>query len=158
VSIDNPSAGALNQRGPEAGLRSASPRKDANRLNREPARPQFSAGMRMVVTLVLIACFSGMLLATYQYVSNRRTTVQSSAQSDAVAGSEARALTDVNLRMDSSLAGPVVGVVERGSLVKILSVKNNSYEVMILEHGRPKEDPSSQDRGWMNKRFLKFDE
>jgi hypothetical protein len=29
--------------------------------------------------------------------------------------------------------------------------------VQIMEHARPKTDPYSSDRGWINKRYVKFD-
>jgi hypothetical protein len=30
-------------------------------------------------------------------------------------------------------------------------------EVLVVEHARPKSDPYSSDRGWVNKRYIKFD-
>ena len=65
--------------------------------------------------------------------------------------------TDVNLRPDASAANPAIGLAEYGSRVRILSVNDNWYEVQVLEHGRTKSDPFSSDRGWINKRFVKFD-
>jgi hypothetical protein len=50
-----------------------------------------------------------------------------------------------------------VGIAEVGSKIKVLSASNNWYEIQILEHGRAKSDPFSADRGWINKRFVKFD-
>jgi len=29
--------------------------------------------------------------------------------------------------------------------------------VQVLQHARTKDDPNSADRGWVNRRFLKFD-
>jgi hypothetical protein len=46
---------------------------------------------------------------------------------------------------------------ENGSRVKILSTSSNWYEVQVLEHGRAKTDPYSSDRGWINKKFVRFD-
>jgi hypothetical protein len=46
---------------------------------------------------------------------------------------------------------------ENGSRVKILAAEENWFEVQVLEHGRPKADPFTSDRGWINKRFVRFD-
>jgi hypothetical protein len=62
-------------------------------------------------------------------------------------------------------AGPnkdtdAIGLAEIGSHVKILSISSsngNWCEVQVIQHGRAKKDPSSQDRGWMNRTFLNFD-
>lgn len=43
-----------------------------------------------------------------------------------------------------------MGLAERGSVVRVLDARNNWLEVVIVEHGRPKEDPASLDRGWVN--------
>jgi hypothetical protein len=72
-------------------------------------------------------------------------------------GREGVARTDVNLRPDPSMSNAPVGMVEFGSRVRVLSVNNSWYEVQVLQHGREKDDPSSSDRGWINRRFIKFD-
>jgi len=41
--------------------------------------------------------------------------------------------------------------------VRILSENNNWCQVDILEHARPKADPSFLDRGWVNRKYLRFD-
>jgi hypothetical protein len=74
-----------------------------------------------------------------------------------VIGREGVTTTDVNLRSDASSANPPVGVAENGSRVKILSTTDNWYEVQVLQHGRPKASPFTSDRGWINKKFVKFD-
>ena len=67
------------------------------------------------------------------------------------------ATTDVNLRGNAGTDKPPIGLVENGSRVRVLSVDNNWYEVQVLQHGRPKADPYTADRGWVNKKFLKLD-
>ena len=46
---------------------------------------------------------------------------------------------------------------ENGSRVKILASDENWYEIQVLEHGRPNTNPFTADRGWINKKFVKFD-
>jgi uncharacterized protein YraI len=74
-----------------------------------------------------------------------------------VIGREGVTTTDVNLRPDASSAKPPVGLAENGSRVKILAAEENWFEVQVLEHGRPKGDPFTSDRGWVHKRFVRFD-
>ena len=100
-----------------------------------------------------------MLLATHKYVTSRwNPFVGISKLGDIfVIGREGVTTTDVNLRSDASTANPPVGVAENGSRIKILASDENWYEIQVLEHGRPKTNPFTADRGWINKKFVKFD-
>jgi uncharacterized protein YraI len=99
-----------------------------------------------------------MLLATHKYVTSHwNPFVGLPLLSDVfVIGREGVTTTDVNLRPDASSNNPPIGVAEAGSRVKILATGDNWYEVQVLEHGRAKSDPFTSDRGWINKRFVKF--
>ncbi|MEP6740917.1 MAG: serine/threonine protein kinase [bacterium] len=112
-----------------------------------------------IVAMVLIAAFSFMLLATHKYVTSHwNPFVELPAMGDLfVIGREGVTTTDVNLRSDASTANPAVGVAESGSRVKILATTDNWYEVQVLQHGRPKASPFTSDRGWINKKFVRFD-
>jgi serine/threonine protein kinase len=112
-----------------------------------------------IVAAVLIVAFSIMLLATHKYVTSHwNPFVNLPAMGDLfVIGREGVTTTDVNLRSDASMANPPVGVAENGSRVKILSTTDNWYEVQVLQHGRPKASPFTSDRGWINKKFVRFD-
>lgn len=112
-----------------------------------------------VVGLVLVLCFAGLLVATGAYVRswiNRRATIQTTTTPDI--GRYALTTRDVNLRGSPNSKSDKVGLAESGSRVKVLSVSsnNNWCEVEVVQHSRPK-DPSSADRGWVNREFLKFD-
>ena len=74
-----------------------------------------------------------------------------------VVGREGVTTTDVKLRPEANASKPEIGLAENGSKVKVLSVNNNWFEVEIIQHGRPKVDPYSSDRGWLNKRYVEFD-
>ncbi|HKO36381.1 MAG TPA: serine/threonine protein kinase [Pyrinomonadaceae bacterium] len=124
----------------------------------EPA-PKRSTRLRAIlVSVVLIIAFAGMLLATRNYIRNR--WVQQQTQQTGPIGREALTTTDLNLRAGPSSANDRVGVAAAGSRVKVLSISGtnaNWCEVQVLEHSRPKTEPSSQDRGWVNRQYLKFE-
>jgi serine/threonine protein kinase len=119
--------------------------------------------VRWVVAFVIILIFAGLLLATHTYIRSRWANSSHSnnaAQNNPPVSDvnrEGVARTDVNLRPDPSMNNAPVGMVETGSRIKVLSVNNSWYEVQVLQHGREKEDPSSSDRGWINRRFIKFE-
>jgi hypothetical protein len=124
-----------------------------------PARKSSNRLRAIIVSVILIVAFAGMLLATRNYIRNRWAQSQP-PQVTSMVGREAVTTTDVNLRAGPSSANDRVGLAETGSRVKVLSISSTSaswYEVQVLEHGRPKTDPSSLDRGWLNKQYLKFE-
>jgi serine/threonine protein kinase len=114
---------------------------------------------RALVALGLILAFSGMLLATHKYVTTRWNPLAPIAQDvePVMIGKQGVTTTDVNLRPVANVSNVPIGLAESGSRVKVLSADNNWYEVQIVEHARPKTDPYSSDRGWINKRYVKFD-
>ena len=131
------------------------------KIRRLPAESVLPASRkrRALVALGLILAFSGMLLATHKYVTTRWNPVASVAQNvePVMIGKQGVTTTDVNLRPVANVSNVPIGLAESGSKVKVLSADNNWYEVQVVEHGRPKTDPYSSDRGWINKRYVKFD-
>ena len=115
-------------------------------------------GSRALVALALILAFSGMLLATHKYVTSHWNPLATIPQlgETFIIGREGVTTTDVNLRQEASTANAPIGIAEVGSRVKVLGTDTNWYEIQVLEHGRPKSDPYSSDRGWINKKFVKF--
>ena len=114
---------------------------------------------RALVAVGLILAFSGMLLATHKYVTTRWNPLAPVSQpvDPVIIGRQGITTTDVNLRPVANIANTPIGLAETGSKVKILSADNNWCEVQVVEHGRPKIDPYSSDRGWINRRYIKFD-
>ncbi|HEY6045183.1 MAG TPA: serine/threonine protein kinase [Pyrinomonadaceae bacterium] len=110
-----------------------------------------------LVGVILILAFAGMLLATRNYIRTR--WAQQNVQQNSIVGQEAVTTTDLNLRAGPSSANDQVGLAEAGSRVRVLNIGANTNwcEVQVLQHGRPKDDPSSLDKGWVNKKYLKFD-
>jgi serine/threonine protein kinase len=133
------------------------------RNGKSRAHPRAPVGPRrarpFVVAAALILGFTGMLLATHKYATSHwNPFVGISRLGDVfVIGREGVTTTDVNLRSDASTSNPPVGVAENGSRVRILAANDNWYEIQVLEHGRPKTNPFTADRGWINKKFVKFD-
>lgn len=126
-----------------------------------PRRPTPTSNRprRFLVALILILSFSGMLLATHKYVTSNWNPLLKIPQFESafVVGREGVTTTDVNLRADPSSTNTAIGLAEFGSRVKVLAVNNNWYEVQVTQHGRPKTDQFTSDRGWLNKRFVKLD-
>jgi hypothetical protein len=129
--------------------------------SRASGKPWMGPRLRaLVVSAVLLLAFSGMLYATYRYVNNRRAA-PSGAQparpgsQAASVGREFQTTTDVNLRGGPSSRFPKVGLAEGGSRVRVVGSSGGWYEVEVLQHARPKQDPASADRGWLNGTFLK---
>ena len=114
---------------------------------------------RFLVALLLIFSFSGMLLATHKYVTSQWNPLRRIAGLPEVfvAGREGVTTTDVNLRAGPSSSNQTIGLAEIGSRIKLLKEYNNWYEVHVVTHGRAKNDQFSSDRGWISKRFVKFD-
>lgn len=114
---------------------------------------------RALVAAGLILAFSGMLLATHKYVTSQWNPLAEIARitEPALIGREGFTTTDVNLRPVANVSQDPIGLAESGSKVKVLSADNNWYEVQVMEHARPKLDPYSADRGWINKRYVRFD-
>lgn len=125
-----------------------------------PRRPVTTRRARpFVVAAILIFGFSGMLLATHKYITSRWNPFVGISQlrDIFVIGREGVTTADVNLRPDASTSNPSIGVAEKNSRVKISAAEGNWYEIQVLEHGRPKANPFTADRGWVNKQFVKFD-
>src|SRR4029077_7000626 len=112
-----------------------------------------------LVAAILILGFVGMLLAKQKYVTSHwNRCFGLPVLSDVfVIGREGVTTTDVNLRSDASVANAPIGLAEAGSGVKVFVPGDNRYEVQVVQHGRPKTDPFTSDKGWINKKFVKFD-
>jgi serine/threonine protein kinase len=123
------------------------------------AKPK-SRARAFLVSLILVLAFAGLLAATGAYVRSRinrpngQTTL---TPTTTIVGQEAVTTTDLNLRSDPSIGNDPVGLAESGSRVRVLNINANWCEVQVVQHSRTKEDPTSADRGWVNKKYLKFD-
>jgi serine/threonine protein kinase len=118
-----------------------------------------SRGKRFLVAALLVVLFSGMLLATHRYVTSRWNPLAEipALSNTFVLGKEGITTRDLNLRADPSAENQPIGLAEIGSRVRVLAVNSNWYEIQVLQHSRPKIDQYTADRGWVNKKYLKFD-
>src|ERR1700754_782473 len=114
---------------------------------------------RALVAVGLILAFSGMLLATHKYVTSQWNPLSEIRRitEPPLIGREGFTTTDVNLRPVANVSQDPIGLAESGSKVKVLSADSNWYEVQVMDHSRSKTDPYSSDRGWINKRYVRFD-
>jgi serine/threonine protein kinase len=111
-----------------------------------------------VVGLVLVLCFAGLLVATGAYVRSWiKARAADQTTTTGVVGHDALTTTDLNLRDGPNVTNDQIGLAEAGSKVRVLNVNNNWCEVQVVQHARPKDVPDSADRGWVNKKYLKFD-
>lgn len=135
--------------------------KHRNGYPRRPyeEKPVAGRSKRFLVAATLIVLFSGMLLATHRYVTSRWNPLANiPALSDTfVVGREGITTTDLNLRPNPGADNQPIGLAENGSRVKVLAIDSNWYEVQVLQHARPKTDQFTSDRGWVNKKYLRFD-
>ena len=124
----------------------------------QPSVLPASRKRRALVALGLILAFSGMLLATHKYVTTHWNPLSTVVQNVEPIGRQGVTTTDVNLRPVASSANNMpIGLAESGSKVKVLNADPNWFEVQVVEHGRPKTDPYSSDRGWIRRIYVKFD-
>lgn len=110
-----------------------------------------------LVASIIITAFALMLLATHRYVVRAlwpRGASSASNSSSSPLGREFVTITDVNLRRGPGTGNEPIGLAEAGSRVRVVGVKSNWYEVVVTQHGRPKEDSSTADQGWLNKAYL----
>jgi uncharacterized protein YraI len=65
--------------------------------------------------------------------------------------------TDVNLRPDPSPNNDPIGVVTKGSRIRVLQKQNNWLQVEIVETARPGDDKPTASRGWLNGKYIDMD-
>ncbi len=109
---------------------------------------------KLIFTVIFIAIFSGALFGTHTYLRSRGILPEIRNPFSTQTGI---AIQDVNIRPTAGTEQEKVGLLTKGSRVKIYNSKENWVEVGIIEHGRPKEDANSAERGWVNKRYIDID-
>lgn len=116
---------------------------------------------KVVVRILAVIIITVMLLVVSHHLLNwwRALPVQESTQKSndsSLTGKEATTSTDVNIRSGPAAHERKIGLAERASRVRILSsnAENTWCEIEVLQHGRPKKEPNSADRGWVNKKYL----
>ncbi len=110
---------------------------------------------KTAIFTLLISLFAGGLFATQNYLRHGRIfpTVQ-----NPFASREGIANNDVNIRKEGDVDSDKIGLVPRGSRVRIVNSKDNWLEIAIIERTRQKDDPDEKEQGWVNRRYINIQE
>lgn len=136
----------------EINLETAPYQEDQAQIQKKPKRKFFK---RIAIFAVFLMLFAGALFATQYYIRNGKffPTITNVFQTQT-----GTATVDVNLRSQpTSAEDNRIGVVTKDSRVKILSEKDNWYEVEIIENGRPPINPDDATRGWVFGKYVNVD-
>ena len=118
-------------------------------------KPKRSFLKRAAVFLLALFIFAGALFATQNYLRTGRIFPQIGNFLGKPVGI---ANSDVNIRKDADVDSPRIGLVPRGSRVKVVNSKDNWLEIDIIELGRAKENASDSEHGWVNGRYISIQE
>jgi Serine/threonine protein kinase len=100
---------------------------------------------------LFLTIFAGALFLTQNYL---RTGYVFPSLDNPFGYPTGTALTDVNLRPSAGVDGAPIGLVPKNSRVRIVNSKDNWYEIDVIEFGRPKENQTDAEHGWVNKRYI----
>lgn len=101
--------------------------------------------------LLFLSIFAAALFATQNYLRYGRifpTINNPLVKPEGVANS------DVNIRADSGTDNDIIGLVPKGSRVRILDSKENWYKIEVTDWSRPKNNPDDKEQGWVNGRYI----
>ncbi len=110
---------------------------------------------KSAIFLISLTLFAAALFATQYYLRNGRFFPQ--IQNPLVKPLGV-ANTDVNIRVDGDADSAKIGLVPKGSKVRILNTKENWSEVEIIELSRPKDSPTDADKGWVYRKYITIQE
>ena len=126
---------------------------DVVKLARKTRRRSFIR--RASIFLILITTFAFALFTTQNYLRNGRIFPKTL---NPFASTLGIAVSDVNLRVSNDVDSQRLGLVPKGSRVKIVSSKDNWLEIDIIEISRPKENPTDADHGWVHRKYIDIQE
>ena len=156
ASISAPIAD-LNHAGPTRVSARTSPYIDRSTREAKPAvqaQPVKKWRVRRFITFAIcIVIFTGLLYGTASYMRGKLTLPIFAAKQQT-----ATANTDIYLRPDASTNNDPVGLVTKNSKVKIITAKDNWYQVDIVEQGRPRQAANNVTRGWLNGKYIDIDQ
>ncbi len=120
-----------------------------------PPLPNRSFVKSAAIFLILLVIFAGALFATQNYLRNGRIFPKIA---NPFVQTEGVASNDVNIRKIGDADSPKIGIVRKGSRVKIVNQKDDWYEIELIELSRPKDNPNDADRGWVNGKYISIQE
>jgi serine/threonine protein kinase len=117
-------------------------------------KPKRRRAVRLAAYVFIILAFAGVLFATRYYLRGRGMLPSIFNTTPKPVGA---ASSDVNLRSDANPDSQKIGLVPKGSRVRIVNSKDNWYEIDIIEYSRTKETQSDADHGWVSKKYIDVD-
>lgn len=105
--------------------------------------------------LTFLIIFAGALFITQNYL---RTGKILPTISNPFVKPEGTVLIDVNLRSTAGVDNPPIGLVPKGSRVRIVNTNENWAEVDIIQFSRDKVNPTDAEHGWVNRRYIDVQE
>ncbi len=120
-----------------------------------PLKKKKSFFKRVAIFLLFLTVFAGALFATHNFLRSRGIIPNIS---NPFSKPEGIAVSDVNIRPVAGVDQEPVGLVPKGSRVKIISTKDNWLEIDIIEYSRPKDKPEFVDKGWVNRKYIDIQE
>lgn len=106
---------------------------------------------RAIFLFVFLAMFAGALFVTQNYMRNKQLfpTISNPFKKP-----EGVAKNDVNLRTNADADSQKIGLVPKGSRVRIVNSKDNWYEIDVTEFSRPKDNQTDAEHGWVNGTYI----
>lgn len=120
-----------------------------------PPKKEYRFLKRAAVFLISLSIFAGALFATQNYLRYGRIFPQ--IQNPFIK-LEGVANTDVNIRVDGDADSARIGLVPKGSRVRVLNSKENWSQIEVIEFSRAKENPNDAETGWVFKKYITIQE
>lgn len=111
---------------------------------------------RFLIFGIFLAMFAGGLFATQNYLRNSKffpETINPFRKQP-----EGVVTIDLNLRPSPGMDNQPIGLVPKSSKVRIVNSTDNWYEVDVTEFGRPKENATDAEHGWVFKKYIDVQE
>jgi serine/threonine protein kinase len=124
---------------------------DPPKIETKKRKPLNKTLKRAVFLAVFLLMFAGALFVTQNYMRNKQLfpTVSNPFKKP-----EGVAKNDVNLRTDADANSQKIGLVPKGSRVRIVNSKDNWYEIDVTEFARPKDNQTDAEHGWVNGTYI----
>jgi serine/threonine protein kinase len=106
---------------------------------------------RVAVFILFLLIFGGALFATHNFLRSRGILPEIK-----LFATYGIANTDVNIRPTAGTEFREIGLVPKGSKVKVLATKDNWIEIEIIDLSRPKNNANDAEKGWVNRRYIDF--
>lgn len=111
---------------------------------------------RVATFAVVLILFSGILYGTGAYM--RGLNLLPSIRNPFKAQQTGTANTDIYLRPSPNSDNDPIGLVTKNSKVRIVSTRDNWYQVDVIEQGRSRPQATNATRGWLNGKYLDISE